>query len=95
MNMNVGEINSIEEIEWEEHIQEVTGWSESEVGDMIDEICYENGLHADDDRQEASHLLGIDVLDNARDWLLPKYIKKFEHEIKEHEAFEKHWQSIG
>jgi len=88
-------LESLYDLEREDDIQEVTGWSESEVGDMIDEICYENGLHADDDRQEASHLLGIDVLDNARDWLLPKYIKKFEHEIKEHEAFEKQWQIIS
>ena len=47
-------LNSIEEIEWEEHIQEVTGWSESEVSDKIDEVCHEHGYHADDDRQEAT-----------------------------------------
>ena len=88
-------LESLYDLEREEDIQELTGRSTMQVSEMIEEICYHNGLHPDDDRQEASHVLGIDVLDNARDWLLPKYIKKFEHEIKEHEAFEKHWQSIG
>tara|TARA_R110002074_G_C12143026_1_gene629359 strand:- start:293 stop:565 length:273 start_codon:yes stop_codon:yes gene_type:complete len=87
MNMNVGEINSIEEIEWEEHIQEVTGWSESEVSDKIDEVCHEHGYHADDDRQEATEVAVQDIIDDAREVMLPKYVKKFRKEIEAHEKW--------
>jgi len=89
------QLESLHDLEREEDIQELTGWSSMEVSEMIDEICYHSGLHADDDRQEANQLLGIDVYENARDWLLPKYVKKFEHEIKEYEQFEKRWQILN
>ena len=88
-------LNSIEEIEWEEHIQEVTGWTESEVGEQINDICIDHEYHPDDNYQEALERLVLDLNDNARDWLLPKYVKKFEHEIKEYEQFEKQWQILN
>jgi len=83
------QINSIEEIEWEEHIQEVTGWTESEVGEMIEGVCIEHGYHPDDNYQEGLERLVLDLNDNARDWMLPKYVKKFEKEIKVIEAWNK------
>lgn len=91
MNINVGELNSIEEIEWEEHIKEVTGWSWMEVGEQIDDVCIDYGYHPDDNRQEATEVLVSRLIDNARDWMLPKYVKKFEKEIKELEEFEHKW----
>jgi hypothetical protein len=91
MNMNVGEMNSIEEIVFEEHIVEATGWSWSEFNDMLDEVCREGRYHPDDDRQEAVEQLAINLTENARRWMLPKYVKKFEKEIKELEEFEHKW----
>ena len=88
-------LESLHDLEWEEDIQQLTGWSSIKVSNMIEEICYHNGLHPDDDRQEASQLLGIDVYHNARDWLLPKYVKKFEHEIIEQESYERQWQILS
>ena len=41
------------------------------------------------DEQEALERLVLDLNDNARDWMLPKYIKKFEKEIKEIEEWNK------
>ena len=88
------ELNSIEEIEWEEHIQEVTGWTRKEVWEQIDEVCIDHGYHPDDSRQEATEVLVGKVIDNARRWMLPKYIKKFEKEIKELEEFKDEWKKV-
>jgi len=83
------ELVYLEQIEFEEHIQEVTGWSESEVGKQIDDICIDHGYHPDDNYQEALERLVINLNDNAREWMLPEYVKKFEKEIKEIEEWNK------
>ena len=81
------ELVYLEQIEWEEHIQEVTGWSESEVSDKIEEVCRDYGLHADDDRQEAIEKAIQDIIDDAREVMLPEYVEKFKEEIEAHEKW--------
>lgn len=83
------EIVYLEQIQFEEQIVEVTGWSWLKFNDMLDEVCRDGMYHPDDDRQEAIEQLVLDLNDNARDWMLPEYVKKFEKEIKEIEECNK------
>ena len=85
-------LESLYDLEREDDIQEITGLTSMEVSEWIDDVTIDarlNGsfLHADDDRQECCEIIVQEIIDNARHLLSPKYVKKFEHEIKEQEDF--------
>jgi hypothetical protein len=85
-------LESLYDLDCEKDIQELTGLTSMEVSEWIDDVTVDarvNGvfLHADDDRQECCQIIAEEIMDDARHLLLPKYVKKFEHEIKEHEDF--------
>ena len=93
-------LESLQDIYTEDDILKVTGLTKTEVSEWIDEVVVDarviggTFLHADDDRQECCEIIAGEIIDDARNLLLPKYVKKFEHEIKEHEDFMKNWKNI-
>jgi hypothetical protein len=66
-----------EDMMWEEDIVKFTGWSMERVQEEIHEIGIETGWHEDDDRQDILESLVGKILDDAKEYLLPKYYKQW------------------
>jgi hypothetical protein len=66
-----------EDMMWEEDIVKFCGWSMERVQEEIHEIAIETGWHEDDDRQDILECLVGKILDDAKEYLLPKYYKQF------------------
>ena len=68
---------TVEDMEWEEDIVRFCGWSMERVQEEIHEIGIETGWHEDDDRQDILESLVGKILDDAKEYLLPKYYEQW------------------